>query len=429
MIREDQTQGVTGVERSASPRGRRVHRPADRRKGERGVAFLMVMMGIAFLSAVVYEFIDNTNIAMNMAYAARDDLRAHYLARSAISVSRLILHMQKTFIDPYKRQGINIQLWKLPFVDSGTLEGITGGNSALQALGIGDGKTANSLARETVKKDKGGKLADYAQGFSALGGTFTSEIESENGKININACCTPQQIAVLQRQLEGLFLPSQYNPFFEESKGSGPPISRIDQVAAITDWVDPDTNKSGLSGGYEDDRYSRQRDPYKSKNSKFDTLQELLMVDGVDDDFYHAFAPRLTIYGGSQIVNVATADSEIIKALIRAYVAPNDPLRDPYTQALDPLVQRFVLYRMGLSETGASMMMFANPITDPSSFTNWMTSQNVGLNAQMIGGVIGVDDRVFSIKATSKVGQVWKRINVVLDNAAPGGRVLYWRED
>ena len=389
----------------------------------------MVMMGVAFLSAVVYEFIDNTNISMNMAYAARDDLKAHYLARSAISVSRLILHMQKTFIDPYKRQGINIQLWKLPFVDSGTLEGITGGASALQALGIGDGKAADSIARETVKKDKGGKISDYAYGFVSLGGTFTSEIESENGKLNINACCTPQQIAVLGRQLEGLFLPSQYNPFFEESKGGAAPINRIDQVGAIVDWVDPDSNKSGLSGGYEDDRYSRLRDPYKSKNSKFDTLQELLMVDGVDDDFYHAFAPRLTIYGGSQIVNVATADSEIIKALIRAYVNPNDPLRDPYTQALDPLVQRFVLYRMGLSETGASNMMFANPITDPSSFTNWMQSQNVGLNAQMIGGVIGVDDRVFSIKATAKVGQVWKRLNVILDNAAPGGRVLYWRED
>jgi general secretion pathway protein K len=405
-------------------------RKPTRRRKQSGVALLMVMVGVALLGAIVTEYLDNANISTQLAYAARDDLRAHYLARSAINVSRLLLHMQKTFIDPYKRQGMNIQLWKLPFVDSGSLEGLAGGGaqSALSALGIGDGKAAQSLAAETKKTT--GPRSEFAQGFSALGGTFTAEIESENGKININACCTPQQIAVLQRQLEGLFLPSQYNPFFDERKeGSNAPISRLDQVSAITDWVDPDTNRSGLSGGYEDDRYQRMRDPYKSKNSKFDTLQELLLVDGVDDDFFHAFSGRLTIYGGAQVVNVATADSEVIKALIRAYVAPNDPLRDPLSQALDPLVQRFILYRMGLSDMGTPMMMFANPINDPAAFTNWMTGQNVMLDQRLIGGVIGVDDRVFSIKATARVGSAWKKMNVVIDNAAPGGRVLYWRED
>jgi general secretion pathway protein K len=401
-----------------------------KKRNERGVAMLMVMVAVVLLSTLVYEFMDTSEISRNLAYAARDEVRAHYLARSAVQISRLILHIQKTYVDPYKRQGINIQLWKLPFIDSGTLEGLMGGTSTLDALGIGSGETAQSMNRASQPRARSsaGKMTSAQPGFLALGGTFNAEIESENGKINLNACCAPAQIVVLRRQLEGLFLPSQYNPFFEERKSDGQYCSREEQISSIIDWVDPDTQKSGLEGGFEDDRYLRLRDPYKSKNSKFDTLQELHLVKGVDDDFMAAFGSKLTIYGGQFVVNVASADAEVIKALVRAYVAPNDPLRDPLSRNLDLLVNKFVLYRMGLSETGGSMM-FANPITDANAFTGWMMSQGVVLDRSLIGPAIGVDDRVFSIKATAKVGHIWKRLNVVIDNAAPGGRVLYWRED
>jgi general secretion pathway protein K len=396
------------------------------REGERGVALLMVLVSVALLGAVVNEFQDNANVSLQLAYAARDELRAHYLARSAVNISRLLLHIQKTYIDPYRRQGINVQLWKLPIVDSGTLEGLLSTGSVLSALGIGDGKTAQSIAREPRPSKSGAK--DKSQGFVALGGTFSSEIESENGKINVNACCAPAQIEVLRRQLEGLFLPSQYNPFFEERKADGQFTSREDQISAIVDWVDPDTQKSGLQGGFEDDHYQRLADPYKSKNAKLDTLQELFLVRGMDDDMIHAFGQRLTIYGGQYVVNVASADAEVIKAMVRAYVAPNDPLRDPLSRNLDLLVQKFILFRMGLSETGGQLL-FANPITDSQAFLGWMQSQGVVLDPRLIGPAIGVDDRVFSIKGTAKVGNVWKKIQVVLDNAAPGGRILYWRED
>jgi general secretion pathway protein K len=388
------------------------------------VALLMVLVAVALIGAIVAEFQDTSNIAYDLAYAARDEVRAHYLARSAVNISRLLLHIQKTYVDPYRRMGINIQLWKLPIVDSGTLEGMIGGTGALKALGIGDGDAAQSIAR--AGRPSG--TSRGAPGFVALGGTFSSEIESENAKINVNACCRPDQIAVLRRQLEGMFLPSQYNPLFEERKADGQFASREEVISAIIDWVDPDTTKSGLEGGFEDDRYLRLRDPYKSKNSKFDTLAELHLVRGVDDDFMHAFGSSLTIYGGQFVVNVATAESDVLKAILRAYVAPNDPLRDPLSRNLDELVQKFILYRMGLSETGGQLL-FANPITDTNAFLGWMGAQGVLLDRSLIGPAIGVDDRVFTIKAVANVGKVWKKITVVIDNAAPGGRILYWRED
>jgi hypothetical protein len=399
-----------------------------KRRNRRGVALLMTLVAIALVGAIVNEFQDNANISLNLAYAARDELKAHYLARSGFQIARLLLHIQKTYIDPYRRQGINIQLWKLPLVDSGTLEGLLGGMGALSALGVGDGQAAQSIARQTRSPSKSGMRPKAEPGFVALGGSFSAEIESENGKINVNACCAPAQIEVLRRQLEGLFLPSQYNPFFEQRKSDGEFLGREDQIAAFVDWVDPDTVRGGLQGGFEDDYYQRLRDSYKSKNSKLDTLQELFQVRGVDDDFMHAFAPRLTIYGGQQVVNVASADSEVIKAVVRAYVAPNDPLRDPLSRNLDLLVQRFILYRMGLSETGGQLL-FANPVTDAQAFLGWMQGQGVALDPRLIGPTIGVEDRVFGIKATAKVGNIWKRLSVVLDNAAPGGRVLYYRED
>ncbi|MBE2252318.1 MAG: hypothetical protein IAE78_22480, partial [Myxococcus sp.] len=93
-----------------------------RRRGERGVALLLVLVGIAVLSLVANEVRYNSMVELRLATNQRDELRATYLARSGIAMSRLMLRFQK-------------QMDAMPIPNfGGMLQGILGSNPALAGL-------------------------------------------------------------------------------------------------------------------------------------------------------------------------------------------------------------------------------------------------------------------------------------------------------
>ena len=59
-------------------------------RGERGVAMLVVLTWLALMIALVSEFTYGTTVDAAQAANARDELRAHYLARSSVNLSRLL---------------------------------------------------------------------------------------------------------------------------------------------------------------------------------------------------------------------------------------------------------------------------------------------------------------------------------------------------
>ena len=70
---------------------RRLHprRPPLNRR-ERGVAMLVVLTWLALMISLVSEFTYGTTVDAAQAANARDELRAHYLARSAVNLARLL---------------------------------------------------------------------------------------------------------------------------------------------------------------------------------------------------------------------------------------------------------------------------------------------------------------------------------------------------
>src|SRR5712692_8486979 len=62
---------------------------------ERGVTLMIVIVAIAILTAVATEFAYNSRVDLQMATNQRDEIRAYYLARSGIGLSRLLLRFQK----------------------------------------------------------------------------------------------------------------------------------------------------------------------------------------------------------------------------------------------------------------------------------------------------------------------------------------------
>ena len=79
-------------------------RRRKQRERESGVALLMCISMLALLIALTSEFTYETSIHSMQAANARDEVRAHYLARSAVSISRLLIKIQQRFVEPIMRQ-------------------------------------------------------------------------------------------------------------------------------------------------------------------------------------------------------------------------------------------------------------------------------------------------------------------------------------
>ncbi|HXN40481.1 MAG TPA: type II secretion system minor pseudopilin GspK, partial [Myxococcaceae bacterium] len=64
-------------------------------RSQRGVAMIIAVVAIAILTVVATEFAYNSRVDLQMATNQRDEIRAYYLARSGIGLSRLLLRFQK----------------------------------------------------------------------------------------------------------------------------------------------------------------------------------------------------------------------------------------------------------------------------------------------------------------------------------------------
>jgi general secretion pathway protein K len=106
---------------------------------------------------------------------------------------------------------------------------------------------------------------------SLAGGNYMVDIQDESGKININA--------VSDIQLRAL----------TEAVGIDPRDAEI-ITDSILDWSDADKNHR--LNGAEDDYYQSLIPPYKAKNRRFDTLEELLLVRGVTSDYFYGHPER-----------------------------------------------------------------------------------------------------------------------------------------
>ncbi len=302
---------------------------AHRRKVNRqaGVALVMVTVTVAILAAVVSEFNYNARVELESAANGRDQLRAEYLARSGINLSRLLIKVQQSVITPINKQiGLNIQIGDFaPFLmqafggedGAEVLGGFLGiGGSSIKGLGVGKG-----AGFDVEMKPEDGKININCGGGLNPGGNVAvlnpMGVAAPNQPAGA-AALSPQ--AALYLELSSLMMSPRYNRLFENADADGQFATRDDVARAIVDWTDVDLTKLGTGGDPEDYHYDTLRDPYKAKDNYFDTVDEVQLVRGVNDDFWGSFGEMLRVYGGCR-VNLNAVKPEnwpILVAIIRA---------------------------------------------------------------------------------------------------------------
>jgi general secretion pathway protein K len=339
-------------------RGRPLAPRAARR--QRGVALVVVIIAIAITVVLSNQFGSSTSVDMIAAANYRDQMRAHFLARSALNLSELVIRLQQR-IDNIKQLRGSVQITDFA-------------NTVLLAF-CGSPEEVQAAV---------GFTGDMAKGLGADIGTcgVNESIKTDDDKINLNcANGNDPTFATLKSQLDALLYFPAYDPIFEEADAEGWRRDRATQVASILDYVDSNSLRLRDRGTTEDYGYESLRDPYRAKNLYLDSVGEVKQARGVDDRFWTLFGHNFTIYGSCKPNLSALSNSQLIASIL--YLAaknPNDPvLLDPQRLfALAGLVAKARQFGMSF----AKLDDFISFVKDPAAQIGAMaSSSNAGSGA------------------------------------------------
>jgi Type II secretion system (T2SS), protein K len=320
--------------------------PRRRRVRQRGVALVAVMIAIAITLVISNEFGTSTNVDMLAAANYRDQMRSHFLARSAATLSELVIRVQQRIDNVQQLRDAGIRI--TDFADQVLLAFCGNPEEVQAAIGLS---------------------SSDAKGLGADVGTcgIVGQITTEDDKLNLNCANGPAATEdTLKSALDSLIYFPAYDPVFEEADAEGYRRDRATQVSAIVDYIDANSQRVHEFGTSEDYGYENLKDHYKPKNNYLDSLGELRLVRGVDDRFWTLFGSAFTVYGGCKTNISALTNSQLIAGLL--YITAknrNDPmLQDPNKLfALASLVAK----AKGFGVSFTKIEDFASFVKDPAA--------------------------------------------------------------
>lgn len=418
------------------------------------MAVLLVLACLAILAPFTATFNYQARVDWQSAVNVRDEIAARQIQRGAMQLSLLLFEIQRLVFNQRQFRefmGTMDITQVAPYLMSvfGSADG---------AEGLGDMVGIDTTALQELAIENGG---------------FEYRVTAESGKINVNCAAKAGKAGDRDNPagrtvetLEALMSPTLYDPLFEEEKSNGQYYARADIVRAIADYVDDDRQRFDIiklrsGSAQENDRYGELFDPYLPRNARLDSLDELHLVAGIDDDWMTAFGPELTVYGGCK-VNLNFASAEQIALVIRHAVSAADRHKtegDQFMLKVMPLANYVVDMReFNLFE---KLDDFKELVAKPDQYVNPMLAMGMGDPAQQqlpripegievrvnpskdpeetygaLKDVATVSaERIYRIEVITTVGAVNKRMQAVYDmqyaraQSQGKGAWLYLRED
>ncbi len=428
---------------------------------------LLVLVGIAVLALVANEVRYNSVVELRLATNQRDELRAHYLAKSGIAMSRLMLRFQKQIDSiqipnianllgslppdmakafglppstpgapgaaPGGGGGMSIQLWRMAKIDCHMLQ---------QMVPEYDEKGAPLKASHDKKFEFDDEMPEVgkeqaARRFGSFTGCFDTVITDEEERINLNKLDAPQGTAVvLLGQLLATLGDKKYEFLFEKEDSNRIKVAPTEVIINLRDWIDEDETGTALnfsgqgepflkSFSDENGGYVKYDPAYRAKNARFDSLDELFMVHGVNDRFMAAFKDKLTVYPDvNSRLNINTDDPILLEVAIRSVADPLHPdprLGDPIF--MDTLIKKIRAARI--------FALFGMNVSD---FVNIVSTAGIPVNAAILSNVqanryIGDKSLTYRVRVTGSAGDVTRTISAVIRLDEGLGRLVYWKEE
>ncbi|MBI4228701.1 MAG: general secretion pathway protein GspK [Deltaproteobacteria bacterium] len=240
-------------------------------KSDSGVVLIIVLIATAILTTLVVDLIYFTQIDSEISANTRDDIKARYIAKSGINV--VAGTMKETPLEDLK------QITSL-------LSSQGGGSDEIWAirvpvLAVGDGSV--SLA-----------------------------VFDERSKINLNALVNQSSNRVdnqVKIELEELFRILEVDPRKSDLF-----------IASLINWLDRpirggqnDQDSSGAGANY----YLGLENPYNIKNGPLDSVDEIRMIRGMDEEFFGKIKDYVTVYPTDKKVNFSTASKAVMISALK----------------------------------------------------------------------------------------------------------------
>jgi general secretion pathway protein K len=413
------------------------HRFNIRPPARRGVALLMVVVAIAVLTAVGVDFAYNSRVDLQLAQNQRDELRAYYLARSGLGMSRLLLRFQRQLdqmpnlpglggllagLNPggnaaqggFQPSGLNIQLWRLAKVNCHLMRGVLGG----------------------VEPVEGKKLPDPAR-LGQFQGCFQTEMSDEEEKLNLNKLDAPQLDALpIASRAFSLFGDKRFSFLYEKPDAHGVKVTPTDTLISLRDWIDEDETQSSLNltgqgdvfmRGFSDEasNYSSYNPRYRPKNARFDSLEELSLAHGVSDRWMAAFRDRVTVYPDVNAkLNINTDDPMLLSLAIMSVADPTRP--DPRLQ--NPLFIEGIIRQIRTARSFSFLGMSVQDFVSIVEASGVAVDRTLKINPSA-NRVLSDKSTTYRLKVTGEAGDVHKTLTAVVRLNDGMGTVVYYRED
>ena len=184
----------------------------------------------------------------------------------------------------------------------------------------------------------------------------------------------------------------------------------------IIDWRDQnDTVLAGESIAGESAGYSRSEHKYEPRNRPFVSLEELLLVLGMEPEVFVKVRDHLTVYGDGKI-NINTASAEVLEAMGISKV----------------LSGRIINFRKGDTSRGENPenRVFRVPgdlrgVLEEKGEGQIREEDMVEVDNLLLSGIVGTEAEVFSFLCTGKLdrGGPEGRLLCAFDRT---GKLLYW---
>jgi len=406
------------------PRGRLGHPWYGAHRGRSskgGLALLMVITTLMFMTVLVTDLNYGARVRLLMAAHQQEEAQSYWLARTGVNVYKLILVANKeleknsAFASATAMFGINLgdALWQMvPAINTGLMRMLFGSGGDVDEEDI-EQFQAEGVSEEARAASREGSGRFNDRNFLDFDGDFAAEIVDEDSKVSIAGLSASPPAGGTFRELPaaqmlyGLMSGEENDQWFYD-RG----LDRWDLIGNLRDWIDTDTTIASGLGGYEDNLYNRLEPPYLTKNAAFDSMEEVRLVEGWQDEVYERFRDQITIYGQGK-VNINTASDEVIRGLIRTFV----PSLAHGGVALDAVMTDLEEYKL------------LSTFQRPRDFVSWL-GQQVSEVSPGLEDAITTSSQVFRITSYGQVGDTTTTVTCVLDfNTSAQGQMVYWRVD
>lgn len=294
MIEDKKSKNITSF---GFPLGRYADKDdhLHKKKKKKGIALLIAMMTVMIMMSLISDMIISSTVNMKLAVAIRDRVKSEYLVKSGFNLGLLVSTVswgwgifQAQPNSPMGQKPLtddDSSIWNmtntLPPIGAFLVDLIDQSKDKIGEKPPDDPFNLSSLFSE--------KIANKMRLFEDR---FSIKISDESKKININACYTGRCKQTLNQLIQLFSCPAE-KEYLENEKNLSP-----EQLAyRIKDFIS-DSNRASPDSGFGDrnDPYQKYDPPYNAKGLPLDSVDELKLIEGWDDQIHKIFSNYITVY-------------------------------------------------------------------------------------------------------------------------------------